>query len=275
MSMNGDAVRQDIAAGKAGVDFHQQWWGWYVGADMIRNYGLNAYFENYEYPSKDGSLVNHRKYYDNSGFFVVNKNYKYPDAVLKLMSYYLYIEAWAVGDGFITQAELDDINLQAGGGNGRGLHIPETWARLVAPIEGSTPQDDYAAVQWAKTHNEDLSKFNSQAAIDAYYQGRSFAKEGNPEGMGEFLQKYHDRGAYAVNINILRDNRWVDIYPKGFTPDEVVAYGSTLTDILKEGFTQIIVGQQPLSYFETLVQEWKASGGDIATQAMNREYKGK
>jgi putative aldouronate transport system substrate-binding protein len=191
------------------------------------------------------------------------------------MSYYLYIGTSAVADGFVTQAELDDIMLQAGGGNGRGLHIPETWARVLAPVVGIRPQDDYEAVQWAKTHNDDVSKFNSQGSIDAYMQGRSFAKEGNPDGMGEFLQKYHDRGAYAVNINILNNNRWTDVYPKGFTPEDVSSYGSTLTDILKEGFTKIIVGQQPLSYFETLVQEWKASGGDIATQAMNREYKGK
>ena len=37
-------------------------------------------------------------------------------------------------------------------------------------------------------------------------------------------------------------------------------------------FTKIIVGEQPLSYFDTVVAQWKSSGGDVTTKAVNRVY---
>ena len=48
--------------------------------------------------------------------------------------------------------------------------------------------------------------------------------------------------------------------------------GTTLDDILIEGFTQIIVGQKPVEYFDTVVESWKAAGGDQATQEINEMY---
>ena len=37
--------------------------------------------------------------------------------------------------------------------------------------------------------------------------------------------------------------------------------GTTLEDILTEGFTKIIIGDQPIDYFDTVVDNWKAAGG--------------
>ena len=52
-------------------------------------------------------------------------------------------------------------------------------------------------------------------------------------------------------------------------PDTINRAGSTLSDILTEGFTKIIMGEEPIDYFDTLVEEWRAAGGDEATQAVN------
>jgi putative aldouronate transport system substrate-binding protein len=58
----------------------------------------------------------------------------------------------------------------------------------------------------------------------------------------------------------------------GPAPEEMANYGSTLDDILTEGFTKIIIGEQPLSYFDAVVAEWKAAGGDVVTAAVNKTY---
>ncbi len=50
------------------------------------------------------------------------------------------------------------------------------------------------------------------------------------------------------------------------------SYGTTLDDLLVEGFTKIIAGTQPLSYFDTVVAQWKSSGGDVVTKAVNKMY---
>ena len=48
--------------------------------------------------------------------------------------------------------------------------------------------------------------------------------------------------------------------------------GSTLDALLQEGFTQIITGVQPIDYFDTLVESWNKSGGDLMTEEMNSMY---
>ena len=53
----------------------------------------------------------------------------------------------------------------------------------------------------------------------------------------------------------------------GSLPEDATIYGTTLDDLLVEGFTKIIVGEQPLSYFDTLVTEWHNSGGNTVTRA--------
>jgi putative aldouronate transport system substrate-binding protein len=51
--------------------------------------------------------------------------------------------------------------------------------------------------------------------------------------------------------------------------------GYNLGELLTEEFTKIIVGLQPVSYFDTIVNMWRTSGGDIVTRAVNREYGGR
>ena len=50
-------------------------------------------------------------------------------------------------------------------------------------------------------------------------------------------------------------------------------YGSTLDDILTEGFTKIIIGDEDVSYFDELVSNWRTAGGDTVIQAVNEMYK--
>ena len=40
-------------------------------------------------------------------------------------------------------------------------------------------------------------------------------------------------------------------------------------DLLLEGFTMIIMGNEPVDYFDTVVESWKAAGGDECAAAVN------
>lgn len=50
------------------------------------------------------------------------------------------------------------------------------------------------------------------------------------------------------------------------------AAGSTLNDILIEGFTKIIIGEKPIDYFDEIVQQWLTAGGAQATAEINETY---
>jgi putative aldouronate transport system substrate-binding protein len=83
---------------------------------------------------------------------------------------------------------------------------------------------------------------------------------------------YAPRSSYWINLQAYREGRYYMNRVTGGMPEDVMAYGTTLDDLLIEGFTKIIIGDRPISYFDTLVAEWKSSGGDLVTRAVNREY---
>ena len=65
------------------------------------------------------------------------------------------------------------------------------------------------------------------------------------------------------NEQYIKDAYW------GQQVETLLNSGSTLDDILKEGFTKIIVGEEPIDYFDTLVENWKSAGGEKATEEVN------
>ena len=54
--------------------------------------------------------------------------------------------------------------------------------------------------------------------------------------------------------------------------ETLLSAGSTLDDILIEGFTKIIVGEESIDYFDTLVADWENAGGAKATEEINETY---
>jgi putative aldouronate transport system substrate-binding protein len=48
---------------------------------------------------------------------------------------------------------------------------------------------------------------------------------------------------------------------------------STLDDMRNETFTRIIMGELPISAFDTFVADWKRQGGDDITKEVNDWYK--
>ena len=56
-------------------------------------------------------------------------------------------------------------------------------------------------------------------------------------------------------------------YP--FSTDTMDTNWASLKDKEEKAFMQIIMGEQPVDYFDTFVAEWKAQGGDLITQEVN------
>jgi putative aldouronate transport system substrate-binding protein len=58
----------------------------------------------------------------------------------------------------------------------------------------------------------------------------------------------------------------------GVPPQSLRDYGSTLDDLLIEGYTHIITGTQDIGYFDELIESWKKAGGDQVTAQVNEMY---
>ena len=88
------------------------------------------------------------------------------------------------------------------------------------------------------------------------------------------MQQGHEKCAYGLAKKILDDEDYIKSALWGATPETLLNMGSTLDDILTEGFTKIIMGEETVDYFDTIVQNWMAAGGEAATNEMNEMYGG-
>jgi putative aldouronate transport system substrate-binding protein len=202
---------------------------------------------------------------DNQEYIVVNKNFKNISAFFKTMSYSTWVIMEAVIQKALTEEEVDRYLLR-----GEGRHVFNMF-NLNDPYGNGPPM-----VEWA--HKIGLNNFQiTEPALTAewfaqYEQAAPWWRDNSPEGYGRWIQQYNPRSSAWLNLNIIKENRFNRTKMMGAMPEDGAAYGSTLDDLLTEGFTKIIVGQEPISYFDTLVANWKASGGDVVTSAINRVY---
>ena len=264
MSMDTNAVINDIAAGKVGAHLYGNWAGWPY-TDAVKAIGMDAYLAPYEIPTVDGKPGIFPIPFDNSEYIVVNKDCKNIPAVLKCVSYVSWIAMEATMQGAMTQAQVDRYLL---GGEGR---------HTMLPIELNDPYGNGPAmVEWAHKialNNYQITEPGMTAEWKAEYeQAAPWWRDHSVAGYGRWIQQYMPQASGWLNWQVIKQGRYVPTKVTGAMPDEAASYGTTLDDLLVEGFTKIIAGTQPLSYFDTVVAQWKSSGGDVVTKAVNKMY---
>jgi putative aldouronate transport system substrate-binding protein len=258
---DGDTVKTDVINGKYGAQPFLQWWGWYAGRDVVNNNNKNAYFEPYKLPSVDGKTVLTPLVFSNDDTIVVRKGYAHPDAVVKLISFNLFMGFEAVQRNIISS---------------EGYYYYDRLNTSV-PITIRTPTADYDGYYQAQEFkkNGDYSVYSSSGNVEKMQHALHFLETGDTSpgnSLGGLLQVAGDRSAYGLSIHQVENDEFLRSKLWGAVPEAVNRYGTTLDDLLLEGFTQIILGNQPIGYFDTLVKDWYAAGGQEMTDAVNAMY---
>jgi len=263
-SMEQREIVNDMAAGRVGAHIWVNWAGW-MYVDAVRALGLNAYMEPYQIPSATGKPHIFPLPIDNEHYIVVNKNFRNIPAFLKCLSFHAWVTMEAQLQEAMTEEEVNRFLL---GGEGRhdlpalGLNDPY----------GNGPP----LIQWA--HNVHLNNYQiteppmTSEWLAHYEQAALWFRDRNVEGYGRWIQQYAPRASSRTQLQIYDEGRYYMDRMTGAIPEDVAVFTSVLQDLLVEGFTKIIVGEQPLSYFDTVIAEWHRSGGDTVTRAVNREY---
>lgn len=255
-----NAMNTDVITGKVGVQPFQQWWGYIPGPDVVRNQGNAAVFQPYLIPTATGEQVMYPIYFDNQGYTVVNKNCKNPEAVVKLINFFAYIAYDSYGEVEFDQEREENGNYAHITGAFRLLNPDSTLAthnrvaEAVATNDTSVLQD---AVDWLK-----------------YTEIMDWIENKNPAGLGSYFQSgAGDHAAFKLADDIMKNQWYIQTGVWGVTPETAVEYGSTLNSLMVEGITKIIIGEADIDYFDTLVENWKAAGGDLVTEAINEMYR--
>ncbi len=166
-----------------------------------------------------------------------------------------------------------------------GKETPETisaftdndMAHVVGAFRVLNPNSDYEQyVQVSKSlKSGDTSNLTTSTMWQKYNNSVEFRDNGTPSAVGDYLQQGAEKSAYGIAKGIIDKEEYIKTVLWGATPEELLSYGSTLDDILTEGFTKIIMGEENIDYFDTVVENWNAAGGEAATAAVNAAYKDK
>ena len=262
-TLNWDKMMQGMINGECGVIPFAQWFGYNPLPDLIKNQGPEAIFYPYEIPTQDGSPIKGSVTFNNNGYVVISKDCKNPEAVMKIVNFYIYTVNDAVGvESNEYLSSLHSFN----------------YPNCVRGTRIINPMNDYnqfiqvkeAVDKWLNGEEVDTSALGTN--ISKYESCVNWVTSQDPNGVGDWMQQGNEPSAYGIAKKYVDEEQYVKDAKWGPDTPTLQAAGSTLNDILVEGFTKIIIGEKPIDYFDELVQQWMTAGGEKATAEVNETY---
>lgn len=204
-------------------------------------------------PSADGGLAKVlRSRVTNTGYYVVNKSAKNPEAAMKMLNLFIDKQFGPTPD----KEFVDD-----------GV----AW-KLAAlrPMPAAKNYDNFKAVRDALSSG-DASKLTAEQ--QNIMKNVEQLKAGNVgDNNWAMVKVFGEGGSYAaIDQYVLGDSfRFNEFY--GSPTETMLAKGSVLNKLTTETFTKIIMGKSAVEDFDDYVKKWKAMGGDAITQEINEWY---
>ena len=254
-----NTMEADVLNGLVGVQPGENWYSWVI-SDTYKNTGDGTWLEPYDLPSADGKQIKYPIPFPNNIYNVVSKSAKNPEVLVKLVNYYSYILNEAVATGEKTVEEVLPFSEN-------NLH------HTTGPFKVEfRSYHDIKEVVAAVKAGEKNPKFSSGYAYNYFNEIMKWYNSKDPTALGRTLQMGQERSSLNLGCGYVDRDLLVKSKLWGATPQALLDYGTNLDELLKEGFTKIIMGEEPVDYFDTLITEWKAAGGDEATAAINEMY---
>ena len=257
-----DAMGQDIFNELHGAQPMWQWQGWAQGASNVRINGPDAWMRPFVIPTIDGEQLMIPIQFDNGGeIVVVNSNFAYPEAAIKLINLYVHMTI----DAFPSEIDMDEFTLMTANDV---VHWPSF--RINNPL---SEYQQMVEVQWALANDRDTSRFTIPMGLAKFTELIRWFDYADPDGLGPAVQLgFPEYSAYVLAAPFFHNDWFMRCMMWGPAPDAHLRLGGLLNSMLLEGYTQIIMGIQPIEYFDTLVANWRAAGGDEVTAAVNEEF---
>lgn len=239
-----------LAGGRGGIMFGPWWMPYWPLNDSVNN-NRDADWWPYMTPLDQNRKYN--VYYQNPHFIwmVVRKGYSNPEALVRVLN----VQYEGIRQIDKEAAEFyKDMNVN-------WAHwplpllitaddtIPVTYQNMRNALDAKDPSS-LAADQQGIYENILKNSENPRADVAAWS-----AAQATGEGM---------RVAATPNIVTFADNKF-----PGQTPTMELKWPN-LAKLEDEALLKIIMGVEPISYFDTFVEQWKSQGGDEITEEVNK-----
>lgn len=252
-------MTQDLTNGKTGMQPHYQWQAWHVAPNLVAAQGNDdAYMIPFSFPTIDGSQVLGQVGFPNNNIIVVAKTCTNPAAVMKLLSFTDYIM-------FDPTAEMTEEEYK-GFTDGQREHAPGNFEII-------DPQADMIQFEHvlAALKSGDTSDLFTAGMKKKHSDSISWIEEKNAGGLGAYCQQGFDGSSYA-NSKFLIDNGFLKTTAVWGPPPEEFDKTVNTIDIILNGVMEIIMGVQSVDYYDQVLADWYAQGGQIMEDAVNATY---
>jgi putative aldouronate transport system substrate-binding protein len=256
--LESQAMFEDAYNGKVGTYFQHNWAGWQVGKDMVTNQNPDAYFVSMPMPSIDNQKTYYSITFPNTNNNVASAKSKHPEVLITLINNYIDVLDDSINAGTMTVEEVLPFNTN-------DMHHVTGPAKVMFQHYYDI-QEVNAAI---KTRNE---KFSTGNAYLFYTEIMKYINNGDLTSLGRYIQMGYDKSSLVRAIEHIDGDHLMKSELWGLQPEALLDYGSTLNDLLKEGYTQIIMGLEPVDYYDALIEKWKTAGGAEVTAAVNEMY---
>lgn len=258
-NFDANKMNEDIVTSRAGFQPYYQWQGWLNGPNLVGATGSdNAYMIPLPFPTVDGSQVLGQVGFPNSSSIVVSATCKNPAAVMKLLSYTDYI--MFDPDTVLTEEQFKGFT------DGQREHVPGSF-EILDPLADVI---QFEHVLYALQTGDESQLFTA-GMKKKYGDSINWLNNKDTGGLGAFLQQGFEGCAY-YNSKFLIDNDFLKRTDMWGPPPEAFDNTVNTIDIALNGFSEIIMGIQPIEYYDQIIADWYAGGGTILEDAVNAEY---
>lgn len=218
----------------------------------------NAVWQSYPVVSADGQPTRTVGSQSATEFYVVTKNAKHPEVVVKLQN--LYNEKWGV-------KEISETYFSSSDGFNHAIN-----ALVQATPPGKNIKIYLAIKEALETKNTENLKNVGEAEVEYQFVQQYLA--GDTSLWGRY-NIFGPDGSEKVLDYYIKNNLYLfDEYTGPPTPT-MVEQNAMLKDLEQQVFTKIIMGALPVDDFDKFVSQWNELGGKAITQEVNDWYSSK
>lgn len=254
---DGNAVSADLTSGKCGITFGPQWlpvWPLNQGVGTTETYD----WVSGPLPTSDGEYCKPLVPIGVQNYYVVNKDFEHPEALIKMMN--LYVED-AFGDGDITYYVTTDQYQEPFKLAKVAVMQPDKNIQIWKAVNAALNGDDSLIAENAEAEQNYLSIQQwLENPVAENNQGWGYNRIFGIGGSIGVLNDYEEKNALVIN----------EFY--GASTDTMGTKMATLDKMQLETYTKIITGEEDISAFDTFVSQWFSLGGQDITDEVNEWY---
>ena len=246
-------METDIGEGKIGMMYHMNWGDWHPFNISYQSEGVKT--RPYPIPTIEGTTPKMGINSNETGdLFMVSSQCKNPEAIIKILNLYEQVA--------ISPPDPNDFK--------------EYWANeqyRLCPIYIGVPTELYAPVLL-----DALGKGSSEGlvgtALEYYnyvvgFEDGSLAEDTNAYGTWGQMNK---AGSMQICLDAQKNGELVTNILANDIPEIWKQNSSVLGTMVETAFTDIIIGNQPIEYFDQFVKDWLNAGGQQTIDELEKMY---